>query len=191
MSTVEKTEKSSKLPFAVTMSSLFIVLPLLYIAVLLIFLLNYFSLTYIGWKQVGLSNVGTIYIPEDWSYVPEGDGEIDALIYGPSTKVGDSHDESEKMLFVCYRYDNYKEAVQNGTVYDNLDSIINNSKEVAWGLYIGVGWGVLEYQDSETGKTSRYYRINIHRNGSYVIIATADSVELSTFVKIVLSFERY
>ena len=132
--------KKHRVSFTITAISLFIVLPLLYFAALMVFWESFYDIALFGWKQVSLSNAGTMYIPEEWDFTHDSNGEVDAVIYGPRTKSTDDYKQDRQALFVCYKAADYEKAVQNGTVYDDLNIILDNSVVVSHELENGVSW---------------------------------------------------
>jgi hypothetical protein len=157
----------------------------------MVFWESFYDIALFGWKQVSLSNAGTMYIPEEWDFTHDSNGEVDAVIYGPRTKSTDDYKQDRQALFICYKAADYEKAVQNGTVYGDLNIILDNSVVVSHELENGVSWTKLEFHDDVTGKITAYYLITIHRNQGYRIISTADSVEISKVLKMATSFQQY
>jgi hypothetical protein len=185
----EKNSKRSKVLFSITIGALLIAMPLLFYTLLMCFDRNYTGILYSEWQQVSLSDVGTIYIPEDWSFVKSDDDLIDAVIYGPTTKNGG--EDSRQIYFICYKLKDYEKAIQQKTVFENLDEVLSESNLIKEGFDLGVFWSVLENKNKETGEQNRYHELYIARNDFYVILSTADSVSAGMMLRIVISFSAY
>ena len=181
MSIREKTRKHSKKWISLVYAALYILLPISYFA-------SGWLLTEIdsfGRKQLELTGVGTIEIPNKWSAVKSDDDFIDIIVFASASK---AQEEGAIPILVCYKLDDYKNAVLANKVYGDLDHICSADYYRSGGLWNGVDLSKYEYYDIKTNTKSTYYKIIIHRNGTYIIFTTADSVKPITFLKIALSF---
>ena len=185
----EENSKRSKVLFSITIGALLIVMPLFFYTILMCINRNCTSILYSGWQQVSLSDVGTIYIPEDWSFIKSDDDLIDAVIYGPTT--GNGGEDSRQVYFICYRREGYAEAVSTNIVFNNLNVVMDESKTIKNGFDLGIYWYILEHHDEKTGENNQYYKLSIQRHYGYNILSTADSVSAGMMLRIVVSFSAY
>ncbi len=175
-------QRNRNIHFKTTMIVLLIVLPVLFGVLVVTYWNVYFS--HPGHQQIAISGVGTLYIPNEWSYrlcEDEDRGTADAIIY----------DEAGKEIFICYTYDDYVEAIQDDAMYRDYKIAPEDSAIIASGSSNAVVWYEREHVDREADIRHRYFKIFAFHNRGYVFLSTADSVTPSTVMRMVTSGAWY